>query len=135
MKEQWAKWEPIKGLSSKYYIDSISDNIKEFRVILSDTQDEKKKVHVVFENSVDAYRSTDESFRLDMLYSIDKQYGTKFYAEWTFFKVTNSQYLTWISEQSFGITNNLHFIHFSFLAVDSVLDILTTYEPKVEIVG
>ncbi len=134
MQEKWIRWEPISNLSAKYYIDSISDNIKEFKIVLSEYRDKKKKVQVIFKNSVDAYRSTDESFRLGTIYNLGDQYGKKFYAEWTFFKVINSTYILWISEQSFGITDSLSFIHFSFIAEDSILDVVTTYEPRVELI-
>lgn len=59
---QWIKWEPIDSLSSKYYIESTSDGLDEFKVVLSDANNEKKKVEVIFKDSVHAYRSTDESF-------------------------------------------------------------------------
>ena len=95
MLEHWERWEPIRSLSSKYYIDSISDGIREFRIVLSDSCDEKKKIHVVFENSVDAYRSTDESFRQSTVADLGERYGNEFYGDWTFFKVTNSTYISW----------------------------------------
>jgi hypothetical protein len=63
VQENWEHWEPVFGLSSKYYVESLSDSIEGFRILLSDAYDENKKVEVIFEDSVHAYRSTDESFR------------------------------------------------------------------------
>jgi hypothetical protein len=134
MNEQWVKWEPIKGLSAKYYVESISDGIEEFKIVLVEAYNKKNKVQITIPDSIYAYRSTYESFRLDTLYSIDKQYETKFYSEWTFFKVTNSSYLKWLSEQSYEITDNLHLIHFSILALDSVVDFVDVCDPKVELI-
>ncbi len=133
MVEQWIRWEPVKGLSDKYYIESIVDNMAGFEILMSDSKEQSNKIRVIFEHSVDAYRSTYGSFRQEKIYFIETHYGTKFYAEWTFFKVTHSSYLLWLSEQSYGITDSLSPIHFSFLAMDSVVDVVATYEPKIEI--
>ncbi|MDQ0087496.1 hypothetical protein J2T12_000890 [Paenibacillus anaericanus] len=130
MEENWERWEPISDLTSKYYVESISDSVKGFSVLLSDAKDENKKIEVLFEESVHAYRSTDESFRQNTINSVDERYGTEFYVDCTFFKITNSEYIQWLSDQSYGIADSESLFHFSFLAVDSVLDIIATYEPK-----
>lgn len=133
MQENWERWEPVSGLSSKYYVESLSDTVEGFRVVLSDANDEKKKVEVIFEDSVHAYRSTDESFRQSIINTIDERYGTEFYTEWTFFKVSNSEYIQWLTEQSYGIAESEPLMHFSFLAVDSIVDVIAAYEPKIKI--
>ena len=43
MLEQWIQWEPVKNLSNKYYIESISDNYKEFKIIFCNQKRENKK--------------------------------------------------------------------------------------------
>lgn len=134
MQEQWVKWEPIKGLFQKYYIESILDSINGFEIVLFEGHDKKEKVHVVFENSIDAYKCSEEGFRLKTIWELGDKYGKDFYGDWTFFKVINSRYLQWLSEESVGMYDSLSFIHFSFLVADSVLDVVTTYEPKVKII-
>ena len=135
MNEQWTKWVPITGLAQKYYIDSISDNIKEFSILLSEYYDRKKKIKIIFENSVDAYRSTDESFRLTTMEKLGQKYGRSFYGDWTFFKVTNSSYIQWLCDESYASSYTSSFIHFSFIAGDSILDVVTNYEPKIEVIN
>ncbi len=55
---------------------------------------------------------------------------------WTFFKVDNSNYVKWLSEQSHGISNHLSCTqHFSILGVDCVFDIIAGYEPKVGLIN
>lgn len=134
MNEQWIKWEPIKGLSANYYVDSISDNMKGFKIVLSEAKNEENKVHIIFKDSIYAYRSTEEGFRLEMLYSLKAKYGAKFYSEWSFFKINDSIYLKWLSEQSYGITDRLNPIHFCIFTMNFILDIVATYEPKVELI-
>ena len=53
MQEQWTRWEPIAGLAQKYYIESISDIIEGFKILLFDANDREKKVLVSFPNSVE----------------------------------------------------------------------------------
>ncbi len=134
MQEQWVQWKPVNNLSTKYNIDAISDSLDNFKVELTDYNNGKNKVIVTFENSVDAYRTTDETFRLNCINTLDKQYGPDFYGKWTFFKVTNSKYIQWLSEESCTISDSLPLVHFSFIAANCILDVVTTYEPKVELV-
>jgi hypothetical protein len=133
--EQWAQWRPIDNLSAKYYVDSISDTLEGFTIQLSTENKHDGAVLVVFEISVDAYRSTDESYRLSTISDLSKRYGDSFYGTWTFFKVSNSEYLQWLSTQSFEITDTLDFIHFAFVTGDSILDVICIYEPKVKFVS
>jgi hypothetical protein len=67
-----------------------------------------------------------------MLNYIDEKYGTEFYSQWTLFKVTNSEYLEWISNQSFDIAESENLTHFAIVVVDSIIDIIAAYEPKIE---
>mgnify|MGYP003462753456 FL=1 len=39
---EWIRWEPIQGLSEKYFIDCIIDSIENFSILLSDDKNEKK---------------------------------------------------------------------------------------------
>lgn len=134
MQEQWIRWEPISGLSENYNLISISDKIEGFEILLSDDKTDKKRVRIFFKNSVEAYRCSDETYRLKTFEELDELYGTKFYAEWSFFKVLGSQYLLWLSEQSFGISDSRALKHFTFFTTNSVLDVTASYEPEVEII-
>lgn len=133
--EQWVQWQPASNLGHKYYIDSIIDSREGFRIILSEAENESNKIYVTFKNSVDAYRSTDESYRLKIMDDLGKKYGKDFYTGWTFFKVTNSEYINWLSAQSCGWSDELSFVHYSFVAADSIVDVVTNYEPDIEFVN
>ncbi len=135
MLEDWIKWEPAAGLSKKYYIDSILDDVEKFEVTLSSAENEIKKIKVIFEDSVYSHCRTNESFRVKIIYDLDKKYGTDFYGDWTFFKVTNSSYLQWLSRQSTTISNSRNLVHFSFVAVDSILDVINVSDPKIEFIS
>ncbi len=134
MTEQWIKWEPIKGLSTRYYTDSISKFPKGLKIILSEENDRSKKVNIIFENSICAYRSTNESFTLQILDTLGEKYGKNFYAHWTFFKIINSSYIQWILQESHHVTNTMPLTHFAIFTLDSLIDIVATYEPKIELI-
>jgi hypothetical protein len=134
MQEQWIRWEPAKGLSSKYCIESILDNLEAFKIVLHDEHDSRKKIYIIFEGFVGSYKWTDETFRLGTVSFLNKQYGTKFYSEWTFFKVINSKYLRLISEESCSISDSRNLIHLVIIESNSILDIIAASEPKIEFV-
>lgn len=135
MQEQWTRWEPIVGLAGKYYLESIADTFDGFKAFFFDAKNHNKKIQVIFEDSVHSYIRTDESCRSDLIFRLKNQYGSEFYATWTFFKVTNSEYLRWLSEQSCTFSDYLKMQHFSFITMDFILDIVTNYEPRVEFIN
>lgn len=132
MNEIWERWEPVDGLSRKYHVESIQDDMNIFRVRLYDEYFSDKRVDIIFQDQVDAYRRTDETLRSQVVLDLRRQHDKSFYATWTLFKVTNSQYIKWLSEESCTISDHMPLIHFVILAADSLVDIVTTYEPKVE---
>ncbi|HVX00570.1 MAG TPA: hypothetical protein VHA52_09085 [Candidatus Babeliaceae bacterium] len=130
--EQWTRWEPIPNLAEKYYIDSLTDDANRFSLVLSDMTTRGKNILIAFENNIYIYRLADEFYKKKLLYELDKRYGSDLCAKWTFFKVTNSLYTQWISEQSYGLSNTMQFTHFSIIGGNEVVDILSRYEPKVQ---
>lgn len=129
MTEEWIRWEPIDGLGYKYFIDAIFDNEDGLNIILEYKQ---KKVRVCFKNGASSYIRTDETLRYDLICDLSRKYGGIFYGDWTFFKVKNSSYLTWLETQSCTISQGYQLQHFSFIADDSILDVATSGDPLVE---
>lgn len=131
MKENWQRWEPISGLVKKYYVESLSDKVNGFELLLSEANN-SNILQVLFPDSVHAYRSSDESFRQTTLQYLDEQYGSEFYSEWTFFKVEDSEYMQWLVSQSYEILESELLTHFVFLASDSIVDVIAAYEPLIK---
>lgn len=132
MQERWIRWEPIEGLLANYDIDAILDTQEGLKVILECDQ---KKVSVFFKNGAASYIKTDETLRSYLIGTLSKEYGSSLYANWTFFKVENSDYLRWLSAQSCSISDYYQLNHFSFMTDDSILDVATSGEPVVEHIG
>jgi hypothetical protein len=136
MQENWTQWKPIEDLINNYYIESISDSIDDgVKILLFDAQNKKRKVLISFPNSVDSYRITDESFTYLTIDFLAERYGAKFFHDCAFFKIQDSKYLQWISQQSYGISEKLNFTHFCIIAIDSIIDVIANYEPTVTIIG
>lgn len=131
MQEKWTQWKPINGLYKKYYIDSVSDSKKGFTILLSSQEDPQKKVLIDFSQSVEAYRSINESLFLETIHSLHQKYGDAFYVEWTLFKIENSDFLQWVKVQSYEISDAYNLQHFCILGIDFIVDVLTNYEPVV----
>jgi hypothetical protein len=133
VEEQWKQWRPIEGLAGKYQLATISDTADGFVLYFVAMDDQRKKVCVNFEESIDLYRNTRSEYRLALMDTLAEQYGSDFYHNWTFFKIEHSLYVQWISKSSLGISDYYNFIHFAFITADSVLDIVVDYEPSVVI--
>lgn len=130
--EEWTRWEPIQGLEGKYYLESFA--WKEAGFIVKLISEEKgKKIQILFDNFIDAFRYTNESFYLKILDNASQKDDIDFYSDFSLFKVTNSEYLAWILEKSCNLSDSMNFIHFCILGGDEFIDIVTNYEPKVTI--
>jgi len=136
MSQIWTKWEPAEGLHNKYTIASIVSSIDGFEILLyEDGLYGKKGLKIIFENQVDSHRDTNESLMGETIEELNNQPVKLNYSQWTFFKVTNSEYIKWLRKQSSGVADGRPFIHFCFVDDDSILDVIACYEPKVEYIG
>jgi len=130
-KEIWTKYLIQEIFNCKYYIDSISDNINGFEVVMSSSKNETDRIKVCFDGPILSYRSTDESFRQKLIFELTEIYSSDFYKDTTIFKVENSRYITWLKEESYEWSETLNPRHFCFLSVDSILDVVACDEPKI----
>lgn len=134
METEWIRWEPIQGLAKRYDVDFILDGQDGLVIRLYSDNISDKKVDIIFEHYVDAYRHTNESFCIDVVHKLSQKYGSNFYSDWRFFQVKNSEYLHWLSKESSGYSDMFPFIHFCIIGVDSIVDVLARYEPTVKFV-
>lgn len=128
----WSKWEPIGGLANKYHLLDIVLNSNGLSIRLINNE-EKSKVTIDFKESVWSYRMIDEGFMLLTENHLYSKYGSDFYLNWSFFKVSESDFLNWIATQSFNISTKLHLKQFSILNFDDCIDIVAGYEPEVSL--
>ena len=129
--EIWTHWQVSPKLSGKYSIDFIQDDDHQLALHLSLGKHKNPKVHVYFKNAIYAFRKTDEGFMYKTIIQLEQNYGASFYTKNTFFKIENSAYLQWLTEQSHGLAELLNFSHFCFLGENSIVDVIASYEPEI----
>lgn len=136
MIEQWSKWHPIENLSEKYYIESIIDHMGDIcKILLADSNQRTNKILVTFQGSGDGYRLTHQDLQVSIKNMLKEQYGISFYEQWTFFRVTHSDYIQWLSKESGQWSDNFGFQHFVLFGSDVIVDIISSREPKVEFIN
>ena len=133
IEERWEKWEPIEGLTGYYYIDSICNNKYGLKIILVKRKDKKKELHITFNTGVYSFRDTDDSYTIDKITVIGERQGDEeLFCSTSFFKVTNSEYVKWLSEMSRDISDYPPLEHLVIVTEDSTFEMLTHYRPKAE---
>jgi hypothetical protein len=131
MAEQWVRWEPIKGLSNKYFIEYLSADYERLDLILSDAYKIKNNVRIVYAFYPGLHQRVNKKFKEQRLELLHARYGKEFFDTWTFFKVNNSEYSKWLSEQSDTISDSYQLRHFAFVCANSIVDVFSSYEPEI----
>ena len=132
--EEYIQWKPASGLTEKYNIESIVTENMGLKTVLFDDRGDERDVQILFKDSVRTYMCADETYRYSLICYLGKKYGIPFYGDWTFFKVTKSDYLDWLLRQSGDIGNKDQLVHYSILAANVILDVIATQEPIVTFV-
>ncbi len=133
--EDWTHWEPVEKISGRYYIDALILSEKHDLIIKLSNENDTHKIKITFPNPVGSYKYTNESFCFKIFGDLSDKYGVQFYSNWSFFKITNSQYLQWLLEQSGTISNVCLLQHFCMVGGDEVIDVVTQSEPEVTIIS
>lgn len=126
MQEQWAQWEPLLGLTKKYNIESITDNITSLEIIFI-SQAKDHSLIMIFQVSSGSYQITNEEYYFEWISKL-----SAISEEWIFYKINHSHYLKILSEQSDTISDTRNFIHFSILLPKYRLDVMAPFEPVVK---
>lgn len=131
MVEQWEEWTPICNASGKYILDAITDIPENFSVTFSGVNREQKRIRVDF-GRVQAYQFTDVNLQSNLIRGLDELLQERLRGSFIFYRVTNSRYLQWLTDQSYGFIPE-NFMHFSFVAENFILDVVDSDEPKIQI--
>jgi hypothetical protein len=133
MAEKWVRWTPLSELVERYYIKSISRRHTILEIIFYEANNEKKGIRILFQNSLVAYRTTNETYRIGTFHELSECYDTAFYSTWRLFKVINSSYIRSLLEQSGNETDPTALEHYSFFD-ETIVDVITTHKPHIEFV-
>ncbi len=141
LEEEYTFWKPLKKLYRYYSIDDILDNQDaHYEIVFTPYyfstykgRKQHKNIKVLFKDSVEYHNSTDESFRHRLIHELSEKNGEKFHQH-SFFKVKNSKLLPWLLKQSCNTIDISKMTHFSFMGVNSILDVVATYEPEIKFI-
>jgi hypothetical protein len=135
MQEQWTRWEPVEGLGQNYDILSCCDDYRTgFTIVLCEVNNPNKQLHLIWKNSVACYASANESYTFAMFADLVKYHDNYFFRDWTFFKVSNSNYLKRISISSGTVSDYYGFTHFAVISDEILIDVIISYEPDIKFV-
>lgn len=112
MNEQLHIWEPIASSEGLYCLYRLCDNSQGLELILIHDEIRSRKMHVLFENPVYAYKSTNETL---VFGAISDRYGSLLEKGGSFFTIENSY----------------KFRYFLFITSDEVTEVIAHSEPKV----
>lgn len=127
-------WEPIENLADSFHIYSIYNDYNGFRVILTEHDDEAKKVLIEF-RGISAYRVTKEPIAIHILDGYDTEpFENGESRPWSLFTLTNSEYLKWASDQSDTLSDALRLVHYCIWTKDEVFETLSWVTPRVEFI-
>lgn len=135
MNETWEQWHLRADLAQKYSINDLDFTGELFEITLTDCANPNNLLKIIYEDSVRVYRRTKNRSRTRTLSSLKKTYGDLFYEQWTFFRVQNSSYIAWADEEALGTFFPEHQIHRVFIGDLEMIDVLSVYEPRVELVN
>lgn len=126
--DNWIPFKPADNVSQKYSIDFLKSSIDDikFKIILSDANNIDKKIIINIAEGVDFYGKIQNEAMLKVIKDIEEKYGKDFHQKWTFFKIENSSYIKWLSDESCGIWNFSYFTHYALIGIDSILYFLSS---------
>lgn len=133
-KERWIKWEPAKDLAKAHFVETIIDEMDRLIITLFESQGKNITFQLIFDDTVIAYRSVDEGFRLLVSENCIQDDGTDLWGQWTFFKARNSSYIYWLDEQSTAASSLSLINHFVIVAENVIIDIAAFNEPIINYV-
>jgi hypothetical protein len=131
-KEQWLQWKPAENLAKAHFVETIIDEMDRLIITLFESYEQNKTFQLIFDNTVIAYRSVDEGYRLMTPDNCVQNNGTNLWRGWTFFKASNSSYINWLQEQSDEKINLNVVTHFVVFAENFIVDVAAINEPIIK---
>jgi len=122
-------WVRMEELVNKHYLVGIRDELGTLSIFMRQVT-AGSLVKLVYSPAY-AFRSINETIRMGVVEELDKRYGTDFYRSCSLFKIENSSYLQWLSEQAGDLVLQLHLQHFVVMGRDYIVDVLAPYDPQI----
>lgn len=111
-----------------YWVKKVQQDEKGTLIVLDSNQ---FMVKILFAGFVYAMLTADESGLQKRDYEWVRKFGKDL--KWGFFKLSNSKFLDFISDQTMGIYDDWDLRHFVVWTQDDSVEIIANYEPEIEI--
>lgn len=122
--QQLIAWVP-QPFTDRYLLYSVIYEYNKLQIIIVDYETETQKYIITFDKDIISYRMTDELFSMNAFSS--QIIGE---SRWFLYKVNNSHYCAWIQK---NMLNKTLLFHFVIRTIDEFVEIIASYEPKIEI--
>ncbi len=128
MIEKWTKWIPFPTAQGLYVLENMEGSLWDIDLHFAAIDAPFSKLKIRFEFVLIAYRSTHRTYREKSLLALQSQLGNTA-INWSFFIVENSDYSSWISQQSCAIRLPEEFTHYVFITPDVIIDVASWGNP------
>ena len=116
------EWKPIDNADGRFDLERLEDNTDNLSILLR-SQNTSRILRIIFDSAL-CYRNIDEG---DLLKSL--QEGK---IKGGFYTITDSLYLEWFHEESFGTRRDENVCHYGIYTPNDSIDIISPYPPEVE---
>lgn len=121
------KWEPIHGMLSQLYVESLSDDYEGLKIILKGGDISDRLLKVRFTSHL-GYRNVDETYRLKTL--DEHPILTE---QWPLFKSIDNDFVQWMLSESYGTLDaSTPYINYIICTPNDIVEIVSYEEPIVE---
>lgn len=123
------KWVPIdlgNVANARYNLDSILFSEDKLTIKLFNNS-QLSSIKVIFDYIDKAYRVSEERYRTALFGRLE----TIDYANKTFFRVEESDYMKWCSKESGTLSDYENATHYAFITDDYVIDVIAGEAPEV----
>jgi hypothetical protein len=132
---KWQLWHPLTETSGEYYIKSHHDDFENLKFVLSKYETENNtEIHVTFKSGFEAYRKTNESYRLRLWAYLDETHSDLERAKWPLLIVEDSEYLKFLSEESASFSDYVNHKHYCIMDSEWIFDIASQQQPRVDLI-
>lgn len=131
MQEKWSKWYPVNIPSEWYELELILEDWDGLKLAF---ESENLRVEVLYEYFL-AIRHCDESYRWNTISAALANYGGDFFKGHLFFKVEDSEFMSWFSKESFGWIDGgrRKYQHHVYTTPNDIVDVLAWDDPVIEV--
>lgn len=124
------RWNSHELVADDYELKSLVQDLEGLTLVFLGR---KTEVTLVYREQLLSFRSCDEGDRWKTVDTVLADHGKHFFRGWLAYKVSESDYASWFSRETFGSTTTDEILHLAFVTANDIVDVLSLREPSVTI--